>query len=648
MDVGEAFQNVVSVVEARLPGYEERPEQRAMAQAVLRAFESNRHLIVEAGTGVGKSFAYLIPSILWAVENKEHILVSTNTISLQEQLITKDIPFLQAVMPQEFVAVLAKGRSNYLCIRRLAQCSRHQKSLFSSKDIAKHLWMIEDWAYTTKDGSLSDFTHLPSPHVWGKVCAERGNCLGRKCTYYKRCFYIHARRRMYNADLLVVNHHLFFANLALLGRGASFLPRYDRVIFDEAHSLEDAAASHLGIHLTNHAVNYLLNSLYNPRTRKGFLTLVGDAALLRAVRGVKRIADDTFKRVAEWRQDSGGANGRVTTGGFVPNDLSPALADLARELKEVAQTVETDEEELELARYTEKCKETAVAMEMFVTLELDDHVYWVEAQRRRGLSVSLECAPVDISADMGRLLFDELGSVVMTSATLAVGRQHSFDFFKNRWGIEDCDELRLGSPFNFKEQVKVYVPRNLTDPDGAPDYVAHIIEAIRNSIMRTHGKAFVLFTNYALMNRAYGQLKPLLEQEGIVSFCQGEGMPRTLMIQKFRQDVDSVIFGTDSFWQGIDIQGPALSNVTIVKLPFSVPDRQLIEARLERVSREGGRPVWDYSLPEAIIRLRQGVGRLIRSKRDTGIVVILDSRIHSRSYGRMFLESLPEMEIMGE
>jgi ATP-dependent DNA helicase DinG len=629
----------------RLRNYEARPEQIAMAQAVVRAIEGPGHLMVEAGTGVGKSFAYLVPAILAAVELKKKVVVSTHTISLQEQLLKKDLPFLRSVMPLEFTAVLVKGRSNYISLRRLEAGAARAAATFFRTDETDQFGQIHAWARTTDDGSRSDLNFRPLPTVWDVVASEDGNCLGRKCPKYNACFYYSARRRIARANLLIVNHALFMSDLALRSAsGGGILPKYDIAIFDEAHTLEAVAGEHLGLRVTSGQVEYMLNRLASERSDRGLLHYHHLNDAIRQVQSVRMAAHDFFEGVEDWHARLAGSNGRLRTPPGWPDTLGEELNKLATAIGDgiEAKSKLEEEQKIELRAAQARCRALATGLTAWLQQQAADTVYWVEFEGMTRRRVNLASAPLDVGPTLRRDLFEEVPTCVLTSATISVGSPPQFDFLKTRIGLLACETLQLGSPFDYPNQVTLHLPRNLPDPtEQNEEFERRAIAAIAHYLELSHGKAFVLFTSYRMMQQAVAALSPWFARHNIALLAQSDGLPRTKMVEKFKADVNSVIFGADSFWQGVDVPGEALSNVIIVRLPFSVPTHPLLEARLEAIRRRGGNPFIEYQVPEAVIKLKQGFGRLIRSKTDRGIVVILDPRILSKPYGRTFLRSLP-------
>jgi ATP-dependent DNA helicase DinG len=632
------------VIARRLPVYEHRTQQLEMAQAVGRAIEQPGHLVVEAGTGVGKSFAYLVPAIQAAVGLNKKVVVSTHTIALQEQLLSKDIPFLRSAMGLEFSAVLVKGRSNYISLRRMDMAVQRQGAVFQRAEEFDQLAAIRMWSGRTSDGSRSDLDYRPLPSVWENVQSENGNCLGRECPRYKECFFYRARRRVHNANLLVVNHALFVTDLALRSAGASLLPEYDIAIIDEAHTFEAVAGTHLGLQLSSLGVDFTLARLYNEKSGKGLLTYHKLDDAIKKVESARLAADDFFDRIADWFEGKPpGFNGRVRKPIDCPETLPEELRKLATAIAAGANLIENPAERIELTAAEIRCRSLASEISTWLGQRDAGTVHWVEIEYKSRRRVRLASAPLDVGPRLKSLLFDKVPTCILTSATLCVGSPPSFDFIQSRLGLKAADTLALGSPFDFPSQVTVHLPKNLPDPSDQPgSFERGAIRAIAHYLERSHGKAFVLFTSYKMLETAARTLSPWLARRNIALLAQSDGMPRSKMVDAFKADIDSVIFGVDSFWQGVDVPGDALSNVIITRLPFSVPSHPLLEARLEFIRMRGGSPFVEYQMPEAVIKLKQGFGRLIRTKSDRGIVVILDPRILTKAYGRVFLNSLPE------
>jgi len=638
----------------RLESYEHRPQQLEMAEAVERAIAESKHLLVEAGTGVGKSFAYLVPAILAVTAEcddsdkkiRKPLVISTHTIGLQEQLVTRDIPFLRSVLPVEFSCVLAKGRGNYISLRRMNGAVERAKSIFFQEQEFEQLQTILNWSRRTTDGTRSDLPLRPFPNVWDEVGSDRGNCLGKKCATHNECFYYQARRRIWDADVIVVNHALFFSDLALRREGASLLPDYEVVVLDEAHTVEAVAGERMGMTLTSGQFDYLLNKLYNDYTQRGLLIHHKLVEAQRLVDRIRHGVRDLLEDVRDWQQRHGSENGRLREPLDLSNKVTPALVELATSMESAAKNIPSEEQSIELTAAAQRCVELGQSLAAWLKQSLPGCVYWIEVREGKRPRTELHCAPIEVGPVLKSELFDRVKTVILTSATLAVGKQ-SFDFVKNRLGAGAADECRLGSPFDFKRQARLILSNGMPDPSTAPaEYERAVCERIQRHVAETQGRAFVLFTSYRMLKSCAERLGSWFARNQFTLFCQSDGLPNSLMLERFRSNPAGVLFGTDSFWQGVDVPGDALSNVIITKLPFSVPDHPLLEARLEAIRERGGNPFVEYQVPEAVIKLKQGFGRLIRRKDDTGQVAILDPRIRSKSYGRQFLESLPDCTLV--
>ena len=625
--------------------YEYRIQQAQMANEVAYALTNKLNLCVEAPTGVGKSFAYLVPAIQFAITNTSPVLITTETIHLQEQLIEKDLPLLQDVMGLKFKAVLAKGRSNYLCRRRLHIATMgNPEEYFPATTEPNTILKLEQWADSDEGGSRATLNFQIDPKVWETTCCEVGNCRGPKCSFYRSCFYWKARKQWDKADIIVANHALFFTDLGLRNdddQETALLPNYSAVVFDEAHTLEDSAAEHLGLHISGNGIHYFLNRLYDAKQGRGMLVRKGlEAMELRTtISELQQTAKNFFNLLQNQITNDKESIARVKEPHIVPDLLSNSLYKLKSKLREYMDLIDDDDLKSELESQCKKCDFYSSGIYEFLNMELKEHVYWIESQgSTKYQNTVLNAAPTNIAQLLQQLLFGTDTPIILTSATLTVNNR--FDYYRNRVGFSNGREVMLNSPFNFAKQVTLHIPRDMSDPDDE-NYVADLVKQIKKYITITHGKAFVLFTSYHMLKLVANSLDEFFLDKGITLLVQGNGLGRTAMLQQFKQDTNSVIFGTTSFWTGVDVPGEALSNVIITKLPFSVPSHPLIQARVEAIEKLGKNSFMNYSLPEAVLKFRQGVGRLIRSKKDKGIVVLLDKRVITKRYGSYFINSIP-------
>ena len=789
------------------PDFEPRPQQTDMAAAVMRAMSLKQTAVIEAGTGVGKSFAYLVPAMLRCLTTDERVVVATNTIALQEQLIGKDIPLLRESMQaagegaharedggstdsgprtqdsgplshpwgidrataRPLTAALVKGRGNYVSIRRLKLASTRQDRLFADAASRNSLHIVEDWAYETTDGSLASLPPLERPGIWDRVQSDSDNCMGRKCPTYEQCFYQRSRRAMEAANLLICNHAVFFSDLALRAAGVKgFLPDYQHVILDEAHGIEDAACDHFGLAISEGRVEHFLGALYHKRSGKGYLphlaslgglggrVELADAAM-HAVLGALDASRGFFDDVSHLARSGRLRSGRITQTGLLADALSPAMKGLALRLKQLKEETKSEPDKFELNAYAVRADAIAFDVDVLVNQKREGYVYWLEGGGGGGAALfgadanspgteadpdthtgtrgtmggpggagvtgiatlprpfkgatrmKLACSPIEVGPMLREHLFSKELGIVLTSATLATagglraaGRgprqdgedtaranrqeprggdtdsepstQHSghrpsapgpapsalpFDHLRSRLHFTPGECLALGSPFDHARQAELVIDLSVPDPRGGGgsghgssrlqsagvDYHGLLARRVLHHIRHSHGGAggaFVLCTSFATIRALALAIEPDLQDDGLPLLVQGRDGPPAMLLERFRKDERSVLLGAASFWQGVDVKGRGLRTVIITKLPFDPPDRPIVEARCERIKAKGGDPFKEESLPRAILKFRQGFGRLIRSATDFGRVIVLDPRLATKSYGRQFVQALPE------
>ena len=648
--MGEFFSDGGKLGKAK--GYESRPGQAKMAERVAEIIEDRKHLVVEAGTGTGKSLAYLVPAAYAAEELGKKAIISTYTIHLQEQLFGKDVPIVQSLVPFEFSAALLKGRHNYLCPHRLKKAQQHQGDLFATGQ-AEQLRGLVEWAGKTTDGTLSDIQFQVDATVWAQVCSEAFACTPRHCGGPTGCFYQKARNKILDAKVVILNHALLFGLLAGAEESEEepsegYLFPNDFLVLDEAHEVEDVAAKALGLEVRLGSLRFLLQRLIHPRTKKGVLTRIGDGNAVKSTLGVLGILEASFEEILESAGLKGPGQKRVRQALGVKSELGPRLMDVRAQLLKLAEDAGDGEERNELKDHARRLEGSAFGLGEFLKMSREGHAYWVErrvaedGRAQRG-EMSLHASPVEVAERLEELVFRPDCTTIMTSATLDVGR--GLDFFAKRVGAGEAETLLVESPFDYESQMRVYLPKGMPEPSEGARFQDSLEGWIQRFVGMTKGKAFVLFTSRAMLRKTADGMAAWFEEQGIQLLVQDKGNSRTRLLKEFKEDRDSVLFGTDSFWQGVDVPGEALSNVILTRLPFSVPDEPLFEARCERIKELGGEPFRELQLPEAILKFRQGVGRLIRSREDRGQIAVLDGRILSRTYGKSFLKILPECPV---
>ena len=664
-------------------GFEYRKEQEDMAHVVEKSVNENKKLIVEAGTGTGKTLAYLIPAIRWAVENKKKVIIATNTINLQEQLLLKDIPLAKSIIKEDFSYALVKGRNNYVCKRLFNELALGKNIDIETYSIEarEQIEYILKWGHKTKTGDKADLPFEVLPEVWELIQSTTELCIGKKCPYRKECFYMKTRMEKLEADILISNHHVFFADLNVRAETDFdteylILPRYDMVIFDEAHNIESVARSYFSVEVSKISFTRLLNRIYQKKSRKkekSALIRVEESIddkslkdtsqyiqLLNSIKEetsiLQNISDEYFDEIRKMYDSKADMpirktlnNFEMTKSRFLENlrekksfferKMNEFLNDLMAFSNVIDEEKDKNPEVINFVNHIKIYKSYIDNFKFINEFSNDDYIYWLDINAKR-TNVVLTATPLNIAQKLSSVLFENLNRLVFASATLATNG--NFNYFKNSLGLngEKCIEEIIKSPFNYDEQMSVYIPNDILDSENINAFVTDASRFILEILTKTQGKAFVLFTSYTMLNQIYYSIGKKLKNAGFEVFLHGEKQ-RSQLIKEFKESKNPILFGTTSFWEGVDVQGENLSNVIITKLPFLVPTDPIVSAISKKIEEEGRNSFTDYQLPEAIIKFKQGIGRLIRKKSDSGNIFILDSRILKKKYGTLFIQALP-------
>ncbi len=693
----------------RLESFEERPGQKEMMKKIVEAMNSGNHAILEGETGIGKSMAYLIPAIHYAIKNNCRVAVSTNTINLQHQLVNKDLPFLKKVLPFDFEYRLLKGRQNYICIRKIleAKGSDNTDFLLEANEFEQFQRLVK-WSEKTYDGSLSDLNWVPLDSLWEKLCCDKDSCPGIKCSQYNECFFYNARRAASDAQILVVNHHLLFSDLALRANTNEYsqtavIPSCKCFILDEAHNLEETATKHFGFRTTSIGVLRLLNKIYQRKGKRehgcaaSLYNLLsfghGDLDHEEREKNIEYIYEKIFPsrtesenlnkelfeyinmllvpdnppRLGEYRlrlDSKVVSSQQFKTVSQIAFKLRDEFKQLSSRMKKVAKSVSSyiddnddhDEEFdvplIEMSKLAIRLDEICEAIKVLFEASFDDkdpyvHFFTVNV-RKTGIYSTFSSMPIEVAEPMIDYCFSKIPSAILVSGTLSTA--HNFNFIKHRLGLDNEElpsepiEGTFPSPFDYKTQSQLFIPTDLPDP-SSPSFADQISEPLLEMILASNGGALVLCTSYAHLNQLYNNLSPLIYENGLECYKQGD-LERHHLVELFKEDGNAVLFATDSFWEGVDIPGNALRNLIIIKLPFAAPNDPVLEARNDRITASGKNAFKEYQLPTAALKLKQGFGRLIRSKTDKGVVWILDKRLVTKSYGGYFIDSLPESPVL--
>ena len=670
-----------------IKGFEHRHEQEEMAKNIQKAINDNRKIIVEAGTGTGKTLAYLIPAIKWAIANKKKVIIATNTINLQEQLLLKDIPLAKSVIKDEFSYALVKGRTNYLCKRLFTELSLGKSVDIEtfSMEAREQIEYILKWGNKTKTGDKAELPFEVYPDVWELVQSTTELCLGKKCPFRKECFHMKTRMKKMEADILISNHHVFFSDLNVRAETDFdseylILPRYDMVIFDEAHNIESVARSYFSVEVSKISFTRLLHRIYQKKSKKKkeksaltrveetidekYLEKTGDyLELLKNMKSeiysLQTIGDEYFDEIRKMFETNTEApirkslnNFEMTKSNFLENlrakkeffqaKLTEFLNLMMAFNNVIDEEKDKNPEVINFNNHLKIFKKYIDSFKFINNFSDDDYVYWLDINSKR-TNVVLTATPLNIAQKLSSVLFENLNRLVFASATIMANG--NFEYFKKSLGLdeEECMECFIESPFDYENQMSVYIPADIQDSENLNAFITDASKFILDILKKTKGKAFILFTSYTMLNQIYYSLVNKLKNSNFEIFLHGE-KPRSQLIKEFKEAKNPVLFGTTSFWEGVDVQGENLSNVIITKLPFLVPTDPIVSAISKKIEESGGNSFSDFQLPEAIIKFKQGVGRLIRKKTDRGNIFILDSRVIKKKYGSAFIKALPSQK----
>lgn len=670
-----------------IKGFEHRHEQEEMAKNIQNAVNNNNKIIVEAGTGTGKTLAYLIPAIKWAIANKKKVIIATNTINLQEQLLLKDIPLAKSVIKDEFSYALVKGRTNYLCKRLFTELSLGKSVDIEtfSMEAREQIECILKWGNKTKTGDKAELPFEVYPDVWELVQSTTELCLGKKCPFRKECFHMKTRMKKMEADILISNHHVFFSDLNVRAETDFdseylILPRYDMVIFDEAHNIESVARSYFSVEVSKISFTRLLHRIYQKKSKKKkeksaltrveeiidekYLEKTGDyLELLKNMKSeiysLQTIGDEYFDEIRKMFETNTEApirkslnNFEMTKSNFLENlrakkeFFQAKLAEFLNLMMAFNNVIDEEKDKnpevINFNNHLKIFKKYIDSFKFINNFSDDDYVYWLDINSKR-TNVVLTATPLNIAQKLSSVLFENLNRLVFASATIMANG--NFEYFKKSLGLdeEECMECFIESPFDYENQMSVYIPADIQDSENLNAFITDASKFILDILKKTKGKAFILFTSYTMLNQIYYSLVNKLKNSNFEIFLHGE-KPRSQLIKEFKEAKNPVLFGTTSFWEGVDVQGENLSNVIITKLPFLVPTDPIVAAISKKIEETGGNSFLDFQLPEAIIKFKQGVGRLIRKKTDRGNVFILDSRVIKKRYGSAFIKALPSQK----